>query len=85
MAYYEYKVVSFETKVTAADVRKGVAGAKVTAQVELQLSTISKSGWEFYNHFPVDVGIKKGCLGIFDTKSPSAVTIIVLVFRREMR
>lgn len=84
---YEYKIVTFETNITEGDVRKGQAGAKVAAQVELQLSTLSKQGWEFYSDFPVDVNIKKGCLSrIFGGgDGPDTATVIVLVFRREVK
>ena len=92
MVNYEYKVTSFQLTINAADVLKGQADAKLSAQLEQQLALLSKQGWEFYSQLPVDVKVTKGCLatvpvigGFFGGGLADEVTLMALIFRREVR
>lgn len=79
MEQYDYRVDAIQAAVTESDIAKGVAGQKVGSQVELKLKELAKQGYEFYREFPVDVKVKKGCMGKGEETS---ITIIVMVFRR---
>lgn len=83
MEAYEYKVVNLKADVTAGDVVKGIAGNKVATQVELNLKEYAQGGWEYYSIIPVEVRIKKGCLG--DKNGPDSVSIHTMVFRRAVK
>jgi hypothetical protein len=61
MVKYEYKVDSIEAAVTPSDIAKKTAGSKISSQIELKLKELSGKGFEFYNQFPVNVEVKRGC------------------------
>ena len=89
MIKYEYKVDSIEAAITPADIAKKTAGSKISTQIELKLKELSGKGFEFYNQFPVNVEVKRGCFATIlkllnVDKTPDEMTIYTLVFRREI-
>ena len=84
---YEYKVVNIEAQVATSDVRKGNAGKKVQAQLELTLQEYARQGWELQGQFTFNVQVKAGCFD-FITKifggstSDGDYAIYQLVFRK---
>ncbi len=90
MTKYEYKVDSIDAAITPKDIQKGLAPSKITSQVELKLKELSGKGFEFYNQFPVEVAVKKGCFTkLIEALNPQnkisdKITIYTLVFRREI-
>lgn len=58
---YQYKVVSFSAEATTSDVRKGIHGEKVQAQLELLLQKYARDGWELQGQYNFDMEIKPGC------------------------
>ncbi|REG50926.1 hypothetical protein B0G80_7399 [Paraburkholderia sp. BL6669N2] len=86
---YEYKVTNFKAEVTTADVRKGNAGRKVTAQLEVLLQEHARDGWELQGQYTFDVQVKGGCfdglLKVFNQNTQDGdFKIYQLVFRRPM-
>lgn len=86
MTQFEYKCVSIQADVSQADLANKKAGARVSAQVELQLNQLSREGYEYYRHLDVDVLVRspKGC---FASEAPADknVTLITMIFRRPVR
>lgn len=85
---YQYKVVNFTAEATTADVRKGVHGDKVRAQLELELQRYAREGWELQGQYNFDMKIKPGCFdGILKLlgqgTSDGDYRIQQLVFRKE--
>jgi hypothetical protein len=86
---YQYKVTNFEAKVTTADVRKGTAGHRVCAQLELLLQEHAREGWELQGQYQFQVAVKAGCfdkiLRIFGMGAEGgSFSIYQLVFRKPM-
>jgi hypothetical protein len=86
---YDYKVTNFKAEVTTADVRKGNAGRKVTAQLEVLLQEHARDGWELQGQYTFDVHVKGGCfdaiLKLFNQNTEDGnFKIYQLVFRRPM-
>lgn len=84
---FEYKVVNVEAQVTTADVRKGTAGKKVQAQLELTLQEYARQGWELQGQFTFSVEVKAGCFDfiskLFGGKTDDGeYRIYQLVFRK---
>jgi len=85
---YEYKVVNFTAEATTADVRKGVHGDKVRAQLELELQRYARDGWELQGQYNFDMTIEAGCfdglLKLFGQgTSDGDYKIQQLVFRKQ--
>lgn len=80
MEKYEYKVDAVQAAVSSGDVSKGLAGDKVGSQVEIKLMELARQGYEFYREFSVPVTVSAGCFN----KDSYTITIIVMVFRREV-
>ena len=85
---YEYKVVNFTAEATTADVRNGVHGDKVRAQLELELQRYARDGWELQGQYNFDMTIKAGCfdglLKLFGQgTSDGDYKIQQLVFRKQ--
>jgi len=86
---YQYKVTNFEAQVSTADVRKGVAGKKVCAQLEIMLQEHAREGWELQGQYQFDVSVKGGCFdGILkllgQSSDEGSFTLYQLVFRKAM-
>jgi len=82
---YEYKTDYIEATVTDKDVKKGIAGAKVTAQIETKLTEWGEQGFEFYRSDVVSVEVQEtSCFGK-PTGETINLSILIFIFRREIR
>ncbi len=82
---HEYSIDYIEAKVTDTDVEKGIAGQKVTAQVETKLTEWGEKGWDYYRSEVIRVEVQKtNCFGSATGESFN-VNILMFVFRREIR
>jgi hypothetical protein len=86
---YQYNVRQLEAQVTTADVRKGVAGKKVCAQLELVLQEMARDGWELQGQYQFEVEVKAGCFDFLlrrvgQSTSDGNYRIYQLVFRKPM-
>ena len=84
MKKFEYRVDYFNSNVTAAEVEKGTAGAKVAQQVELKINQYMNQGFELYQQFNTRVEVKPGCLSGLMGKKTDYMTITTTVFRKEI-
>ena len=86
MEAYDYKVVNLKVEISSGDLGSGKAGPKVAAQIEMQLKEYAREGWEFHQVMPVEVKVKKGCLGAWLEKgSPDSINLYTMVFRRVVK
>jgi len=86
---YQYKVINFEVQITTKDVRDGVAGKKVCAQLELLLQQYSREGWELQGQYKFSVEVKAGCFDFIlkllgRETGEGGFDIYQLVFRKSM-
>ena len=83
---YEYKVIGFQAKVSQKDLASGLAGEKVSSQLESLFEDYASDGWELNGLYSFNVEVKQGCLaGLFSMgAATSTVQIEQLVFRREV-
>jgi len=86
---YQYKVTSFEAQITTSDVRKGTAGKKLCAQLEILLQEHARDGWELQGQYQFEVNVKGGCFdAVFKLLGQSTdegqFRIYQLVFRKPM-
>ena len=84
MKKYEYKVDYFNSNVTAFEVEKKTAGAKVAQQVEQKINQYMSQGFELYQQFNTLVEVKQGCLAGLMGKRTDYITITTTVFRKEI-
>jgi len=82
MQKWEYKVESIEAQVSEGDIRQGLSGKKIATQVELKIMDLSEAGYDFYGQYPVEVNVSGGCFG---NKDMGSITVLVLVFRRQLQ
>lgn len=81
---YQYKVTSFESTVTTGDVRSGIAGKKISAQLEVVLQEYAREGWELQGQYLFEVGVTAGCFEKLFGEKDSQHRVYQLVFRKPM-
>lgn len=82
---YEYKIDYIEAVVTDKDVAKGIAGQKITAQVETKLTEWGELGWDYYRSEVIRVEVKQtNCFGGTTGKS-YVINLLMFIFRREIQ
>ena len=86
---YQYKVLNFKAECTTGDIRKGVAGEKVAAQLERYCQEYARDGWELQGQYRFNVEVKPGCfdgiLKLFGQGTADGdYKIEQLVFRKPM-
>jgi hypothetical protein len=82
---HEFKIDYIEAVVTDKDVLKGIAGQKVTAQVETKLTEWGEQGWDYYRSEVIRIEVlQTNCFGGKTGKAHS-LNLLMFVFRREIR
>ena len=86
---YEYMVKNFEANINTADLRKGIGGRKVAAQLEVELQAHARDGWELQGQYEFNVNVKPGCFDLIlklmgQGTGDGDFRIYQLVFRKPM-
>jgi len=81
---YEYKVTSFDGKVSLSEVRNGTAGRKITAQLELALQEHAREGWELQGQYMFEAEVMAGCFDKLFGGQDQRYRLYQLVFRKPL-